>query len=119
MKNIVATLLMLSALPAFAGNPIAKQGDDSVRLTQEPCSHEEILPKLNPELAGYYFTAQAKFGGQDFTACWTLQGGQVLLQYADGDQGIIPVGEFKDEDTGVAPPAPTKEQRQAEDKFRI
>ena len=39
-------------------------------------------------------------GGRMYSACWTTGNGGVHLVYDDGDQGIVPFGDLK-EDLGV------------------
>jgi hypothetical protein len=33
--------------------------------------------------------------GQSFKACWLVDGSDAHLLYEDGDQGLIPLSEFK------------------------
>jgi hypothetical protein len=97
MKKLILSLMLVSALPAFADNPVARQGADSVTLTPEPCAIEEVVSKIQPESLYLFYTAKIKLGGQDLLACWTEGKGMVQLFYQDGDQGAIPASEFKEE----------------------
>ena len=86
-----------AAAPCFAQELVARQGDDSVRLSDNACSSELVLRRLDPASASEYKAASAVFQGQRFTACWRMMGNVAHLVYEDGDQGIIPVAELKPE----------------------
>ncbi|GAB3770128.1 hypothetical protein GCM10028796_36430 [Ramlibacter monticola] len=83
------------ALPTFAQELIARQGDDSVRLSENACNSELVLRRLEPATVAEYKAASAVFQGQRYTACWRIMGNVAHLVYEDGDQGIIPVRELK------------------------
>jgi hypothetical protein len=98
MKTAVvfcAALAAFAAAPSFAQELVARQGDDSVRLSEATCSSELVLRRLDPATASEYKAASAVFQGQRFTACWRVMGNVAHLVYEDGDQGIIPVAELK------------------------
>ena len=97
MKAVVfcAALATFAAAPAFAQELVARQGDDSVRLSDAACKSELVLGRLEPAAAGQYRAASAVFQGQRFQACWRMVGNAAHLVYEDGDQGIIPAGELK------------------------
>ena len=97
MKAVVfcAALAAFAAAPAFAQELVARQGDDSVRLSESSCSSQLVLRRLDPAAAGEYKAASAVFQGQRYTACWRIMGNVAHLVYEDGDQGIIPVLELK------------------------
>lgn len=99
MRAVVfcAALAACAAAPSFAQELIARQGDDSVRLSDTACSSQEVLRRIEPGAAGEYKAASAVFQGQRFTACWRMMGNVAHLVYEDGDQGIIPVQELKPE----------------------
>ena len=99
MKAVVfcAAVAALAAAPTFAQELIARQGDDSVRLSDTACRSELVLRRLDPSAAGEYKAASAQFQGQRFTACWRMMGNVAHLVYEDGDQGLIPVQELKPE----------------------
>lgn len=99
MKAIVicAAIAAASAAPAFAQDLIARQGDDSVRLSDASCKSELVLSRLEPAIAGEFRAASAVFQGQRFQACWRMMGGAAYLVYEDGDQGVIPAAELKPE----------------------
>jgi hypothetical protein len=97
MKAVVicAALVAAAASPAFAQELVARQGDDSVRLSDAACKSELVLGRLEPGAANQYRAASAVFQGQRFQACWRMVGNAAHLVYEDGDQGIIPAAELK------------------------
>ena len=99
MKAVVfcAAVAAFAAAPSFAQDLIARQGDDSVRLSEEACKSELVISRLEPGMAEQFRAASAVFQGQRFQACWRMMGNAAYLIYEDGDQGIIPAGELKPE----------------------
>lgn len=99
MKAVVfcAVLATFAVVPSFAQELVARQGDDSVRLSDTACTSDQVLRRLEPGTAGDYKAASAVFQGQRFNACWRMMGNVAHLVYEDGDQGIIPVQELKPE----------------------
>lgn len=96
-KLMIAAIL--AAGPAFAGDLVATQGRDSVRLTQEPC-HPAVLRVIPQGERGYYRKAVVLFEGKSWVACWAPLGDQkemVHLWYSDADQGLIPRDQFREE----------------------
>ena len=92
-----AVLAAFAAAPSFAQDLIARQGDDSVRLSEESCKSELVISRLEPGMAHQFRSASAVFQGQRFQACWRMMGNAAYLIYEDGDQGIIPATELKPE----------------------
>jgi len=84
-----------ASVPSFAQELVARQGDDSVHLSDSACKSVLVLSRLDPAIAGEYKAASAMFQGQRFTACWRMMGNVAHLVYEDGDQGIIPAAELK------------------------
>ena len=99
MKAVVfcAAIAAFAAAPSFAQDLIARQGDDSVRLSEETCKSDLVIARLEPGMAQHFHSASATFQGQRFQACWRMMGNAAYLIYEDGDQGIIPAGELKPE----------------------
>jgi hypothetical protein len=100
MKAVVfcaAVAAALAAAPAFSQDLIARQGDDSVRLSDDACTSELVLSRIEPGDIKEYHAASAMFQGQRFQACWRMMGNAAYLLYEDGDQGIIPAHELKPE----------------------
>lgn len=81
--------------PAPAGDDlVASQGTDSVRLTQKPCP-AGLLAMIPQELHSKVRAASAFIEGRAHAACWIAANGQVILQYDDGDSGVVPMREFR------------------------
>ena len=92
-----AALTAFAVAPSFAQDLIARQGDDSVRLSEEACKSDLVLSRLEPGIAAQFHHASAVFQGQRYQACWRMMGNAAYLVYEDGDQGIIPARELKPE----------------------
>jgi hypothetical protein len=91
----VASTFALFASPVFADEVVASSGTDSVRLSDSPCSNEQVLSKLSPRAREVLRDATAVVQGQQFRACWLVDGQAAHLLYEDGDQGLIPLSDFK------------------------
>jgi hypothetical protein len=85
----------LAAAPALAEEVIASSGTDSVRLSDKPCTSQQVLALLEPSLRPALRDASAVVQGQLFKACWVVHGDAAHLLYEDGDQGLIPLADFK------------------------
>jgi len=83
------------AAPVLADELVAKNGNDSVRLSNAPCSSELVLSRLQPQHRSELRDATAVVQGQTFKACWVVEGHAAHLLYEDGDQGLIPLTDFK------------------------
>ncbi len=83
------------AAPALADELVASSGNDQVRLSDKPCSSEQVLSQLTPKFRDLMKDANAVVDGQDFHACWIVDGDAAHLLYEDGDQGLIPLADFK------------------------
>jgi hypothetical protein len=87
-------------MPAPSGDDmVASDGHDSVRLTQHPCP-PAILAMIPADLHAKVKAAVATVDGKDYSACWLARPGGVILQYEDGDQGVVPMRDFR-RGTGV------------------
>lgn len=87
----------MAAAPAIAGNLVARQGSDSVRLAEGPCKAEQVLSRLEPRLQEKYQEATATVQGRTFAACWRMTPNGAHLLYEDGDQGMVPRSDLKPE----------------------
>ena len=97
MRKLLAAAL-LCASPAFAGpDRVAKQGNDWVRFMDKPCPYASVIRFIPDGERAEYQKADAHFQGQRYFACWRDVGGQVHLWYEDGDQGLIPERDIKEE----------------------
>ena len=99
MKFALLCAAMLAASPVMADELVASNGQDSVRLTDKPCSNEQVLQQLTPRARDMMKDANATVGGQQFRACWVVDGESAHLLYEDGDQGLIPLTDFKQPQT--------------------
>ena len=95
MKFALLCAAALLAAPALADELVASNGTDSVRLSDKPCSSEPVLQRLTPRFREVMREATASVGGQQYRACWITNGDSAHLLYEDGDQGIIPLADFK------------------------
>jgi hypothetical protein len=94
---LVAAVAAFSAAPTFAQDLIARQGNDSVRLSEAACASQLVLGRLEAGQHDEFHAATAVFQGQNFVACWRAMGNVAFLMYEDGDQGVIPLQELKPE----------------------
>jgi len=94
---VIAAAAALAAAPTFAQDLVARQGEDSVRLSDAACQSELVLNRLEGEQHEEFHAATAVFQGKNFQACWRQMGNVAFLVYEDGDQGIIPIQELKPE----------------------
>jgi hypothetical protein len=95
MKFALLCAAALAAAPVMADELVASNGQDSVRLSDKPCSSETVLQQLTPKFREMMKEANAVVGGQQFRACWIVDGDAAHLLYEDGDQGLIPLADFK------------------------
>lgn len=91
MRYFFALFLMMLAPIAPAADLVGRHGNDSVRLSEAPCTNELVTPRLPPGLGEEFHAAVAVFGGKSFVACWREMGNIAFLIYEDGDQGVIPL----------------------------
>ena len=96
MKHLLLCAAIV-AVPAMAQDLVARQGEDSVRLAEQPCTSDVVLSQLPPQMHGEFKAASAVVQGKTFTACWRQTGNAAYLVYEDGDQGVIPMAELKPE----------------------
>jgi hypothetical protein len=94
MRKLLCAALLCAASIAHA-DLVAKQGDDWVSVFPGKCENAAVLELIAPPMRDEYHPAKAKFGGQDYAPCWRRVGDQLHLVYEDGDQGLIPVTDFK------------------------
>ena len=95
MKFALVCAAALVATPAFADELVASNGSDFVRLTDKPCASDPVLKRLTPRFRDVMREATATVSGQQYRACWIKNGDAAHLLYEDGDQGIIPLSDFK------------------------
>ena len=95
MSFVLLCAAALLAAPAFAEELVASKGNDQVRLTSSPCANPRVLSLLTPQLHPALMEATAVVEGKPFKACWLVDGHAAHLIYEDGDQGLIPLVDFK------------------------
>ena len=93
----VCAALALAPVLANADELVARQGSDSVRLSEGACDSQLVLGRLSPDTHAMYKKASAVVGGQTYSACWAVVGNAAHLVYEDGDQGVIPLSDLKPE----------------------
>lgn len=93
--RVLILAAILAAGPAFAGDLVARRGDDSIRLTDKPCP-PEVLKHVEQGSRGYFRAARAFIDCKIYEACWAEAGGTAFIQYPDGDRGMIPMAAFSD-----------------------
>lgn len=91
MRTIALLCAAFAATPAFAGDLVAYEGTDMIRLKPETCTNQTVLNRIDPEVRALFLTASATLQGQHYTACWSITPTAAYLVYEDGDQGLIPL----------------------------
>ena len=97
MRMILLLCAAFAAAPAFSQDLVARQGEDSIRLGDSPCTEQGVLGRVPPQLHAQFRTATAIVAGHTFSACWRKAGAAAHLVYEDGDQGIVPLSDLKAE----------------------
>ena len=97
MKLGLLLCAMLAAAPAFTESLVAREGVDSARLSDQPCSNEQVLGHIEPKLRASLRAASVEVDGKSFAACWGPAGNAVYLLYEDGDEGLIPFSKIRPE----------------------
>ena len=95
MRFALLCAAALAAAPAMSQDLVARQGNDTVRLADGPCTSQQVLARLRPELHSEFKAAMAVVEGRSFEACWRPAGNAAHLLYEDGDQGIVPLTDLK------------------------
>jgi hypothetical protein len=95
MKQALLGAALLCASVSYAA-PVARQGADAVQLLETPCP--AAVP-VDAALRDQYAAAVANIGGTLYAACWMAvpARGFVHIVYADGDMGMVPFRDFRDE----------------------
>jgi len=91
---LLCSAALLAAAPAFAEEVVASNGQDSVRLSDSQCSSQKILEQVEPAMREQLKDGNAQIDGQQFHACWIVDGNVAHLVYEDGDEGMVPLTEF-------------------------
>lgn len=93
---VMVVLLACFPGPANAAERTARAGDDSVTIQDRACVHGETLARIPPDQRKLYGMARGRFQGQDFFGCWKPIGNAVVIQWEDGDTGVIPLSQLKE-----------------------
>jgi hypothetical protein len=99
MKPILFCFVAAAAIPALAQEMVASNGKDMVRLYDTACSNDQVLSRVTPRIRALLRNASAVVDGRSFKACWAVDGTAAHLLYEDGDQGLIPLSDFKEPQT--------------------
>src|SRR5947208_10463457 len=95
MRFAFLCVVALAVAPVWADEVVASNGEDLVRLSDQPCTSEKVLSTLPPNLRVLVHEASATVQGQLYKACWVIEGDVAHLLYEDGDQGLVPLSDFK------------------------
>lgn len=95
MRFVLLCAAAFVAAPVLANELVTFNGADSVRLSDNPCTTQQVLDRVQPEFHAALRDASAVVGGKLFRACWAVNGRAAHLIYEDGDQGLIPLQDFK------------------------
>jgi hypothetical protein len=96
LLSVVAAFALFTAEAAGPVDFIARQGSDSVIIhTTSACSNEKIIARAPERFRDSLVSAKGHFQGKDFDACAFPYGESVYVLYDDGDNGMIPMSEFK------------------------
>jgi hypothetical protein len=95
MRTALFCAAVLMSAPVIAEEVVATNGSDSVRLSDAQCSNDKVLELVPPAVRAQLRDATAMIQGQSLKACWRVHGGAAHLLYEDGDQGIVPLTEFR------------------------
>ena len=83
-----------AAAPAMAGQYVAFDGTDTIRLNEAPCTSPTVLSHLDADVRAEFHSASATLQGQKYEACWRITPIAAHLVYEDGDQGLVPLGKL-------------------------
>lgn len=99
MKSVFfsVALVTLSAMgmPAQAGELVAYDGKDTIRLTDAPCASDTVLSHVPDGARPEFMKADVVLHGEKFTACWRITPVAAHLVYEDGDQGLVPLSRLE------------------------
>ena len=93
-KLAIAGAMLLMAANAMA-DAEARNGQDWVRITGQPCTNAAVLERLDSAPAPVLWQAEAEFQGVRYAPCWHPTGNAIQLLYEDGDQGVLPTSTLR------------------------
>ena len=95
-RAFVCAGIAVLALSAQADDMVFRQGDVSVRLTQEPCAVPQAIVMLWGVMEKAALAAEVTEGTRKTAGCWVIDAdGDVALVTEDGRGGYIPGAAFK------------------------
>lgn len=95
MRRIGMLCAALAASSAMAGDLVAYEGRDMIRLTSESCDNTAVLGRLAPQVQTHFLRATAVLEGRRYAACWAITPTAAYLMYEDGDEGLVPLNKLE------------------------
>lgn len=81
--------------PKVHASQSAHQGADWVRIWNSPCVSAETLARIPQEERAAFQKVQGYVGGKLAFGCALQRGGMYFILWEDGDQGVVPASELK------------------------
>lgn len=102
MRYLIIAALVAAAPAVAASDPVYRDSELTVRLTEKPCDRPILASVLSEVLrtSGEPKRAPFIFQGRDVVTCWTLAGNRVVLADEEGDAGSLALSDFKN-DPGI------------------
>jgi len=92
---LIAAAALAACTTVQSGELRASNGRDAVWITDKPCTSAAVLARVAPQWRERLREARARWNGDEYRACWIVNGSDAHLLYEDGDQGIVPLADFK------------------------
>jgi hypothetical protein len=99
MKQAITVAALLCAALSASADPVARgQNGDVAQLLDSACA-ADVVAVVPESLHSHLRAAIVVSGGKRYDACWLAipSRGYVHLYFADGDQGAVPMADFKNE----------------------
>jgi hypothetical protein len=87
MKRLYAAVLLFFVSPVFAASYVAKDGENWVRIYDEPCTASSDWLKLKRAVMFYK--------GKEYAACWMVFQQAILVFDSEMDLTPVPMQNFK------------------------
>jgi hypothetical protein len=95
-RSLPLFVLLLLAASAFAGERVARQGDDEVHVFDSPCVSAQTIARIPENAREGWGKVQGRYQGERFFGCWLPMGDDaIFILWEDGDQGVIPAADLK------------------------
>jgi hypothetical protein len=91
---LVGLALALLSVDVHASQS-AHQGADWVRIWNSPCVSAETLARIPQEERAAFQKVQGYVGGKLAFGCALQRGNMYFILWEDGDQGVVPASELK------------------------